>query len=306
MRGKLLILSFAVLAVSCSTSLGETDGNNDVEYVSFRAEDFVDALDDENTKTLIINNNQFRWAATDTVGIYPQSGAQVFFTVNGGADAGSASFDGGGWSFKRDYAYFAYYPFVGDIYLDRHRIPVSFDGQVRKGTGDTDISRQDYMYTAATESEHGSLNFVFKHLCCVIRPNVTLQPGKYTKLAITAPSDVFAVEGYYDLSVDTPQIVGTKYTNQLIVDLEGINLTSTTTFRVYVMSAPVNLKDTEIIVSVLDDRKKEFQCKKTPSSAYGAGVIGGLTCSSFTEVPQSMGVIIDSWGDGGSYGGDAE
>lgn len=290
--------------VACTVrDLPETE----VTKVRFSADDFVLVGDDAATKTSLVNGNEFTWSAGDTVGIYPGAGSQVFFAMESGAGAKEAEFDGGGWDFKAGMDYYCYYPFIGNIYLDKTRIPVSYLGQKQVGTANqAGFGAYDFMYAPKVHAEEGILYFTYKHLNCIIRPKVTLPAGTYTKLAITAPTKVFATKGYYNLEAETPAIVGTEFTDQIVVDLEGCALTGVTTFEVYVMSNPVDLAGKEIIVSVLDSRKVEYQCKKTPSAAYTAGNLGALTCTSFTEVPQSMGVIIDDWASGGNYGGDAE
>ena len=292
-RPILCSLAAVLLSVSC-TQPGIVKGPF-VEKLVFTVEDFETAgegSDPALTKTSIINNGEFIWAAEDTVGIYPNTGSQVYFAMTSGAGASSAEFDGGGWDFKSESEYYSYYPFIGDIYLDRHHIPVSYTGQVQDGIYDVEhIGPYDHMYTGSTSSSNSTLNFSYKHLNCIIRPNVTLPAGTYTKLAITAPSAVFAVEGYYDLQSASPTIVPTKYAKQISIDLEDVTLTEPTTFYVYLVSAPVNLKGVEITVSVLDSEKREYQCKKTPSIEYGPKTIGGLTCSSWTEASQSMRLI---------------
>lgn len=312
MKRTLPILAVCVVIFGgCDEGKFEEGISAEIETVSFKVENYrfvgEDPGESYSTKTTIANDNEFIWTANDTVGIYPNTGSQVYFSMTEGAGAKSAKFDGGGWDFKPLSIYYSYYPFIGDIYLDKTNIPTSYSDQRQVGTTGIDhIGPYDNMYTPGTSADNSMLNFSYKHLNCIIRPNVTLPAGTYTKLAITAPSKVFAMKGHYDLTAETPAIIGDDYTDQITIDLENVVLTEQTTFKVYLVSAPVNLKGVEIIISVLDNQKKEYQCKKTPSAEYSAGIIGGLTCSSFTEVPQAMGLIIDDWGEGGQYSGGAE
>lgn len=304
-----ILLTTAFLLTDCNGGYPDPNEAADTNKITFTVGSYQEVGDDEDlpTRTSIQNVTEFVWAAGDTVGIYPNTGAQVYFAMEGGAGAKSAVFDGGGWALRQSSKYYSYYPFIGNIYLDRHKIPVSYTGQRQTGTTGIDhIGPYDYMYTPGSESDNGSLNFNYKHLGCILRPKLTLPAGKYIKLAITAPSNVFVKSGWFDLQSDSPAIIGTEYSNQIMIDLDGVSVDGSTTFLVYVMSAPVSLKDKKITVSVLNDQKKEFQCTKTPSSNYNAGAIGGLTCTKWTEVPQSMGMIIDGWGNGGDIGGDAE
>ncbi len=305
-----IIISLAILSGGCKGDDSFHADFSTVDRISFIVDEYKEIGEDTPpTRTSIRNNTEFIWADSDTVGIYPNTGAQVYFAMEDGAGANSAEFNGGGWALKQSAKYYSYYPFIGDIYLNRHCIPVSYDGQKQCGlTGVDHIGAYDYMYTDATSSESGNLNFSYHHLGCIIRPKLTLPAGTYTKLAITAPSEVFVESGWFDLQPqdNSVSINGTKFSNQITIDLDGVSVDGSTTFLVYVMSAPVNLKGTEITISVLNDQKKELQCKKTPSANYTAGRIGALTCSSWAEVPQSMGMIIGDWDKGGNIGGDAQ
>jgi len=259
------------------------------------------------TKTSINSTNHIIWMPGDTIGIYPSQGSQVYFVIDASGEAEYAAFNGGGWAFKYGSTYYGYYPFIGDIYLDKTHVPVSFTGQEQTGTnGVSHVGEHLYTYSNATSAESGTLNFSFNHLCTVIRPTLTLPAGTYTKLAITAPTAVFAKKGYYNLSAGNCSIIGTEFSNQIQIDLKNVILGSETTFYVFLVSAPVDVKGVEITVSVLDSNKMERQCKKTPGAVYAAGKLANITCNTWTEVPQSMGMIIDGWGNGGTIGGEAE
>lgn len=282
-----------------------------INKVSFMVNDFQEINEYiPITRTSILDGKEFVWTDGDTVGIYPNTGAQVYFSMKDGAGANSAEFDGGGWAFKPSAVYYSYYPFIGNIYLDRHKIPVSYVGQKQIGiSGINHIGPYDYMYTSATSSENDNLNFSYKHLGCIIRPKLTLPAGNYTKLAITAPEEVFVKSGWFDLQSDSPVILAKEKTKQLVIDLEDVSVDGSITFQVYLMSAPVNLKGKRITISVLTDQKKEFQYEKTPSVDYVPSTIYGLACtnsSEWKEVPQSMGMIIGDWNKGGNIGGDAQ
>ena len=298
-------LGFLMMAVGCETVIIPS-GEEEVDKVTFTVDPFLDGDQDSLTRTSL-DGNTFLWAPGDTVGIDPDTGSQIYFELASSTSASSAVFDGGGWEFKSGSTYYSYYPFIGNIYLDRNHIPVSYLGQKQVGLESTShIGPFDFMYTHGVTAVGGNLSFSFHHLNCIVIAKATLPAGTYTKMAITAPTECLVTKGYYDLMAEIPDIVGEKFGNQLVVDLEDITLTSTTTFWVYFMMAPVNLKDVEITVSALNSEKKEYQIKKTPSKSYQPSFTYGLTCDNFTEVPQSMGLIIDDWGDGGSIGGDAD
>jgi len=277
-----------------------------VKAIKYTIDKYLPGDGTPQTKTTLDTDNNILWAAGDTVGIYPNQGSQIYFTIESGG-ASYATFNGGGWAFKAGSTYSAYYPFIGNIYLDITKIPVSFTGQKQTGTaGVNHLGSHLFMYSEPSSVSSGVLNFQFKHLPCLIRVTATLPAGTYTKLAITAPSELFVKDGHYNLSAGKCSIAGDVYSKQIQIDLENITLTEQTQFKIYLTSAPVDLNGKEITVSVLNSQKKELQCKKTPSYTYTAGKIWGLTCNSWTEVPQSMGMIIENWGNGGTINGDAE
>lgn len=302
-----------LLLGSCDKGDMSSKEESRVNSVSFLISKF-DVIEDsetERTRTSFTESNSgitYCWSAKDTVGIYPTSGSQVYFAIEGTGGESKADFDGGGWAFKSASKYYSYYPFIGNIYLDRHKIPVSYDGQKQSGLSSKDhLGAYDFMYTPACSSEGGKLSFKYRHLGCIILCRLTLDEGNYTKLAITAPEEVFVKYGYFDLQSDSPSVIGKTYTNQLIIDLENVSITEPSSqVDVYLMSAPVNLKDTEITVSVLNDKRQELQCKKAPSKNYAPQTLYGLLCTSWIEAPQSMGMIIGDWDKGGNIGGDAQ
>ena len=84
-----------------------------------------------------------------------------------------ATFDGGAWALKSSNNYAAYYPFIGDIYLDRTKVPVDYTGQVQKGKINsneviTHLSAFDYMAAQAVTQTQGNLNFQFSHLGALV------------------------------------------------------------------------------------------------------------------------------------------
>ncbi len=298
MRKSLLFCPLAIflLVIACRPNK-ETAFDDPVESISFTIGRFIDHADDTpfSTKTSMNENGEFLWSGCDTVGIYPNTGAQVYFAMTEGEGASSASFDGGGWDFKASATYYSYYPFIGNIYLDRNHIPVSYLGQKQTGITDTShIGPFDFMYTPGTSSSSGNLHFEYIHLNCILRFRLTLPAGEYTRLTISAQEPLFVQEGYYDLMATTPAIVPTKYTDHLSMDLNNIS-SDGTEFKVFMLIAPINLVGKEWTVSVLNGNKTELQCVKTTSKVFAPEGIYGFTCTSWTEVPQTMGFSMRNW-----------
>ena len=220
------------------------------------------------------------------IGIYPNKGSQIYFTIEDGAGSSSATFDGGGWALKQNASYVSYYPFVADFFLSRDEIPVSFAGQKQVGIESPFNGARYFLATEATSSENGVLRFSYKTLNTIINVNATLPAGTYTKASLTTEEPLFVEEGTY--SLDDRVIVGSKFTNTLEIELEDVVLTEETTIPIYIMSAPVDLKDKEVTVKVLSSDGNKYVCVKTPSKVYAAGTRYGLTCDKMEAFPSIL------------------
>lgn len=308
--GKLSFIATGSFLIACfACSVNELEDS--IRSVSFNIERVAIVNgDDDNprTRTTIQDgDNSFLWAPDDTVGIYPDTGSQVYFKVDLGSSASNAEFDGGGWEFKSGSTYYSYYPFIGNIYLKRDEIPVSYLGQKQTSISDfSHIGRFDFMYTSGTRAESGQLNFEYHRLGCFLRFRLVLPIGTYTKLAVTTPGhNSFVTKGYYDLTSSSPAIIETTSSDQLSINLKSLSSNGSSEIIVYLMSAPADLRETGFVVSVLNSNKQEYQCNKTTSKVFDPNTIYRFGCTDWTPVPQSMGLIIDDWGDGGNIGGDA-
>ena len=116
--------SIPEIADSNDSNVGEGDL---VEKVVFEVLPIKDGDEPETKASAVPYQNpnggqsvKFVWEATDTVGIYPNTGSQVYFNIVDGVGTSSVSFNGGGWALKSNSTYYSYYPFVGDIYLKRN------------------------------------------------------------------------------------------------------------------------------------------------------------------------------------------
>ena len=222
----------------------------------------------------------FAWEATDTVGIYPNKGAQVYFLCEGGVGTNTVGFDGGGWSLRRNSTYTSYFPFVGDIYLDRKKIPVCFEGQEQIGVSSYDGARI-FLASEGRSSENGALQFSFEMLNTVIRLNANLPAGTYTKVTLTVDEPEFVSSGTYDLSERT--IHGIDYSNTLEISLRDFVLDRDEEVYIYLTSAPVKLAHKLVKVRFIST-ESIYLCEKTPSKDYTAGTWFGLNCSELQKI----------------------
>lgn len=290
-RRVLFCAAFVIPLLACTPS--KLAGDEDVFSVSFSIKDVLPGTTDEPGTKVVLSGGNLLWNLSDTLGIFPQTGAQVYFntTVEGSTQT---TFNGGGWGFKNGVNYYSYYPFIGDIYLDRRHIPISFSNQVQDGVTDTNIGESCFMYTGPTSAATGSLNFEYFLLPAIMRVRATLPAGTYTNLAITAPSSVFVIDGWYDLMASTPVITPTRMSNQISTRLKNFTLTSQTQVEIYLMLAAVNLQGVNITVSIINSEQMAYRQQKTPSGPWNAGLVSGLTCNDMVATPLTTEEIVDS------------
>lgn len=229
---------------------------------------------------------EFAWEENDMVGIYPDKGSQIYFNIEDGAGTSSAIFTGGGWALKQNSTYVSYYPFVADFFLSRDAIPISFSGQKQVGTTPPFSGAKYVLASAPATSENGVLRFTYSTLNTIINVNATLPAGTYTKASLTVDEPLFKEEGTF--SLDDMEIVGTKFSNTLEIELENVTLTEEGTIPIYIMSAPVDLSGKDVVVRIQSSEGKTYKCVKNPSKEYLAGTRYGLTCAMQIDQPNNV------------------
>ena len=246
-----LLAAGTVCLAACSKQMENSVEEDDAVKVSFEVPSLRYGDAGPETRMTVIpagNVAHLEWEATDRVGIFPETGSQVSFSMASGAGSTVATFDGGSWSLRENTRYQSYYPYVEDVYLDPSRIPVSFEGQRQTGVSGTDGIRH-YMVSGGTSSSNGSLHFSYSLLNAILRFNLTLPAGTYTKVSVTAPEPVFVKEGHFDLA--SPVIVADRFSRTLEVALEQFVVASDNTpVQVYLSCAPVDLAGKDVTVKV--------------------------------------------------------
>ena len=291
MKHSFIILAASIGILAACSAFEPIDSQRDIQQEGDLVEKVVfnvlpikdgDAIETKASAVPTVNPNgsqtvDFIWEATDTVGIYPDKGSQVYFEIEDGVGSSSVSFSGGGWALKNGSIYSSYYPFVGDIYLDRDNIPVSFIGQKQVGITSPFNGARYFLATEQTSSSNGVLTFTYNTLNTIINVNATLPAGTYKEASLILNEPLFVEEGTYSLT--DREIVGKTYSNTLSIELENVTLTQETTIPIYIMSAPVYLKDKKVIIRITSESGSIYKCEKTPSRDYLAGTRYGLTCA---------------------------
>ena len=255
-----------------------------VERVIFEAPAIRFLGEDDETRASLSQEGEgsilFAWEATDTVGIYPNHGSQVIFEMTNGVGTNVANFDGGGWALRGGSTYSCYFPFVGDIYLDRNSIPISFAHQVQTGVSNYE-GVNFYLASEGTSSSSGVLRFSFQMLNTVIRIKaIGLPAGTYSKLSLTTDEPLFVQDGTFGLEDMT--IMGKTYSNTLEIALKEFSLSEPSTeanpVLIYLTSAPVDLRGHTVTIRAFSKNGSIYKCEKNPRKAFEAQAWGGLKC----------------------------
>ena len=252
-----------------------------VRTICFSVDAFEMEEGESATKSTYDVNGNFYFSETDTVGIFPTKGAQVFFDIpEEYVGKQHIIFDGGGWALKDSYSYWSYSPLVGEFYLKKTHIPVEYIDLVQNGNESLNhISPVDFLYTDLCTVQDGVLSFRYHRLNCILRPRVTLPAGTYSKIVVQAENDVFVSKGYYDLTADKPSVIGTEFTDHLTLNLENSSFTEETAFVGNIMTAPVDISNMPVKVIIYIDDLPAYYYTYERSSALEANTPYGLRCS---------------------------
>lgn len=246
-------LSF-LFACTSELEVGNIDLSK-AEKITFTATDFKYLGATRTTLEDTEEAVRFTWADNDTVGIFPNEGAQVYFPMVSGAGTKTATFTGGGWALKPSSTYAAYYPFISNYHLDQKALKVSYSSQCQEGNASTaHLGHYDYMGAVASTPSEGSVNFDFKHLGSLVRIDITMP---YTcnlrSLTLVAPEKKFVTDGTIDLTSQqicvTPKTTSTDLQvslKEVAVDEESLTAT------VYFMMAPTDLSGKTLTARVVD------------------------------------------------------
>lgn len=296
-QNRLAILITAMVIASCSQELAlttdtnvddKTQENTTVELRSlsatmgdFKSEMMADEFPAARTATrsVIVEDEsgdlQLVWAENDTIGIFPSTGMQVAFPMASSAGTKNATFDGGGWGLKTSATYSAYFPLIGEFYLDRTNIPMIISTQVQNGNGSSaHIGKYDYMAAVnSVVNEYGGVAFNFNHLVSILHMQIKMpKGGKYSYVAIET-SGKFTTEATINLSDGT--VTPTKQSPIQIMRLENVELDNSEenpVLEIWVVIHPVDLTDKMLYTKIYDE---DNNCYTTTMQAknFEAGTI---------------------------------
>lgn len=254
-------LSGLLLLTACNHTTEETL-SDEVKHVVIGANDFKTEKNSRTNLTISSGGAVFSWAEKDTVGIFPNDGAQVYFPMEEGAGTKTASFTGGGWALKNGYTYSAYYPFIGNYYVDKGHLPLLYTGQEQIGNASTvHLGGYDYMAARPTAPRGGYVNFQFDHLNSLLQMRLVVPVvATFTSLTLNSEEAIFATKAELGFTNQTYAFKLMEYSNQLELELSEIaSTTINKELTFYMMLAPMNMTGKTIRVTLKDDNNKQYQ-----------------------------------------------
>lgn len=237
------VVSLMLAFVACTDEISEAQ-SFELKQIVFTATDFEDEIGSRTNFKISSAGAEFSWAANDTVGIFPNEGAQAYFPMISGAGTKSANFTGGGWALKDASTYAAYYPFIGNFYLDKNAIPLDYTGQVQTGDASTvHLGAYDFMVAVPTAPKNGNVNFAFKHLGALVQLKLTIpQTTTLTSVTLTTESNDISEKGTIDIMASSLSINPVSSTNKITLEIKDIATTEANQeVTLYMMIPPVNL-----------------------------------------------------------------
>ena len=193
------------------------------------------------------------WADKDIIGIYPESGDQVSFQIEGTGT--SCTFDGGGWALKPSSSYTAYFPFNRSYYFeDKQALPISMLGQKQVGNDNTEhLGAYDILIAKGKKPASGSLIFNPERKVAFARMKLKA-PKAATWKSITLESEAkFSTKAVMNLSLETPTVTATQYSNSVMLELENVQTTTESLDIIaYMIFLPIDFTGKDLDVKLMD------------------------------------------------------
>ncbi len=237
----------------------ESEPGKELAEIAFLIDNF---RDDAETKTSTVLENGsiiYAWEATDTIGIFPNTGYQVAFPIGDQGGDAYATFNGGGWALKDNATYSAYYPFE---YMNKRAnlIPLVFTGQVQNGNNLNHIGDFDYMASVPTAPANGAVTFLLKHLGCLVWLNLTMpNAATFTTLSISSNNKVFKTAVYANILDENLPLTTAATSDHVVLNLENVTVDGNNLLQAFMMVAPTDIADGEYYISATDDAGRIYQ-----------------------------------------------
>ena len=271
----------------------------------------------------------FKWAAGDTLGIFPNKGNQVEFPITTQESSTSASFDGGGWALRNNASYAAYYPFnVWNYHLSNKTIVLDYSGQVQNGNGSfAHLSAYDYLASAKTTPQNNMVTFQMERQGSILYIDIVVpEPATITSLTISCNEAIFVEKAALDISGNTPVVIPVETKESLTLNFENTATTyQNEIVRAYMAVQPLDFSAKTVIATLVTDAgtytapvvsrvvnkgkaaflrfSNSFTDNTSPGTAVDLGLPSGLkwaTCNVGANAPEEYGDYF-AWGETEPY-----
>lgn len=252
----LIFITMSCLVLSCSkynTGHNECDALDEFTSVVMVIPPFEQDDSECQTKNEVHDvdtDPRYVWAEEDIVGIFPDEGSQVYFSMASGAGQSYATFDGGGWALKKSNSYYSYFPFIPDFYIDKAAIPLTYQGQTQIGNGDANLANVGkYGYLVANgvaDSSTGSLRFEYQNIGLLFRVRIPVQAGTYKSLSLLTNESVISQSGTFNAIDISYEIENPVKTNRLTLDLENVTFEQNGTLVAFMMLPPFDVLNQQL------------------------------------------------------------
>lgn len=282
---------------ACSENMPE-EVYEPISHIDIIAKDFKSEAGSRTSFKITSSGAEFSWAENDTVGIFPDTGAQAYFPMSSGAGTKTASFTGGGWALKPSALYAAYFPFIGNFYLDKEAISLDYTGQKQKENAKTDhLGMYDFMAAPASSSTDGYVSFKFDHLGCLVQLKLTVpEATTFSSLTLLCDEAIFTEKAKLNLVGESYSYTPTNMSQRLTMFLDEIaSETENQTLTFYMMVGPVDMSDHSITVTLRGNANELYKGTLTPKKML-AGYAYSFS-STLESTSMESNVIAPDFGD---------
>lgn len=248
-------ISAILVIASCNVSPIEPDSSDgEIKRVTTDVTAFQDVNESVEVKSAVVKNStgyHFVWSQEDSIGIFPSAGYQVAFSMKNGAGSSSAVFDGGGWALKKSSYYSAYFPLIGEFYLDKTKIPMSVTGQRQSANGSYDhIGKYDHLTSINAKAlATSSLDLNFKHDICVLHFKLKLPAGTYSAFTISSDEKF---DTRRTINLNNGAVTTLDRSEVLSLDLDDISISSGGVLETFIAVFPHDFTGHKIRLTAYD------------------------------------------------------
>ena len=264
-----LLLCFLAVLGACTedafvpqSEVVPTAESGSVDLVSMIVPDIV--MNDAMTRSKLYEENgelKFTWQENDDIGVVPQSGHPLSFSINAeNAGKNTALFDGGEWALKSSGKYAAFFPLdAKNQKTDIKHIAYSYIGQTQ-----SNYSKYDFLATGVVQPSNGQVKFTMKRLSAILKIRITMPAESYGRYGALVASDaVFGVEGTLDLSGSEP-VVNASYSKIIHTQIAADKTSSSEwTYEVIMMIPPTDLSGESLMFRIISDQGESWEAPLT-------------------------------------------